>query len=340
MSDTSPVFSVVVPLYNTECYIAEALRSVEAQTFTDFEVIIVDDGSLDNGPTIARGFVERDPRFRLVTQANRGLSGARNSGIREARGKYIALLDADDVWLPEKLQLHFAHLEANERVGISYAPSVFIDDGSRRMRAMQNPRLDNISAEHIFCRNPIGNGSAPVLRRALLDELEFCIEAPEGRRSCWFDETFRQSEDIEMWTRAAVQTDWTIAGIAQPLTLYRLNSSGLSGNVEKQYDSWCRFRDKIATIAPDLVAAVGRRSEAFQLRYLARRAAIGGDGRTAMGLLAKAFYCHPIIVLRETDKTLSTMAVALLASMTPKAAFRRFARLALGLSTTAEPSTN
>jgi len=96
-----PAVSVVIPLYNKGPYIARALNSVLAQIFQDFEVIVVDDGSTDNGAEVVRGF--RDPRVRLIQQENQGVSAARNRGIEEARAELVAFLDADDEWLPEFL---------------------------------------------------------------------------------------------------------------------------------------------------------------------------------------------------------------------------------------------
>ena len=322
-----PAFTVVVPLYNAQAYIAQTLDSVLAQTFGDFEVVVVDDASTDSGPQIVAGFVARDPRVRMVTQENRGLAGARNTGIRLARGRYIALLDADDLWLPAKLALHFAHLEANPEIGLSYAPSLFIDEEGARLGIGQTPKLTDIDAEHIFCRNPVGNGSAGVLRRAALDDVMFHIEAAEGRRACWFDESFRQSEDVEMWTRLAATTDWKFAGIAEPLTLYRVNNGGLSANVDKQLATWRRFRDKLAGIAPDLVATAGRRSESYQLRYLARRAAMNGQGLLAVRLVARSLVLHPAILSEEPKRTLATAAFASLAVVAPPKLFASMKRV-------------
>jgi glycosyltransferase involved in cell wall biosynthesis len=91
-----PCVSVVIPLYQTEVYIGQALRSVPSQTFTDFEVLVIDDGSRDRGPETARS--SDDLRVKFITQENRSFAGARNSGIRHGKSEYIALLDADDVW--------------------------------------------------------------------------------------------------------------------------------------------------------------------------------------------------------------------------------------------------
>lgn len=305
-----PKVTVVVPLYNTERYIAQTLNSILSQTFSDFEVVVVDDASTDNGPEVVRVFMKNDARIRMVTQENRGLAGARNSGIRAARGQYIALLDADDLWQPEKLAQHVAHLDAAADVGVSYCPSRFIDDDGADMGFGQQPQLRDITPEHIFCRNPVGNGSAAVIRRSALDDIAFEIDAAEGRRICWFDESFRQSEDIELWSRLAALTDWRFEGISPTLTLYRVSTGGLSANVEKQFETWCRMRDKIQGLAPELVASCGRRSEAYQRRYLARRLAIGGHGRKAAKVAFGAVVRYPQLLIEEPSRTIATLGLS------------------------------
>jgi glycosyltransferase involved in cell wall biosynthesis len=106
--------SVILPVYGVEKYIAEAVRSVLAQTFSDFELLIIDDGSPDRSVEICRQFT--DSRIRIIQQQNRGLSGARNTGIRYAKGEYLAFLDGDDLWAPEKLEKQVAHLDNSPKV--------------------------------------------------------------------------------------------------------------------------------------------------------------------------------------------------------------------------------
>lgn len=330
MVEQRPVFTVVVPLYNAERYIAATLDSVLAQSFADYEVVVVNDASTDGGPAIVERYMARDARVRMVVQENRGLAGARNSGIRAARGKYIALIDADDLWLPEKLALHVRHLDASPDVGLSFAPSLFIDERGAALGLAQTPKLTGIDSEHVFCRNPVGNGSAAVLRRAALDDVAFEIDAPEGRRTCWFDESFRQSEDIELWTRLAATTRWRIEGIAPALTLYRVNDGGLSANVEKQLATWRRFRDKLQGIAPALVAAAGRRSEAYQLRYLARRAAISGQGALGLRLVLGGLASYPAMLREEPKRTVLTLGFAAAATVLPSGLFQGVKRAMFG----------
>ena len=317
-----PAVSVVIPLYQTERYIAETIRSVLAQTFKDFELIVIDDGSTDGGPALARA--SGDPRVRVVTQINRGLAGARNSGIREARAPLVAFLDADDLWAVTKLERHVAHLAANPDVGVSFSQSAFIDETGRSMGLIQMPSDRAIDAVEIFCNNPIGNGSSPVIRRAVLDAITF-IEPAHGY-TCWFDESFRQSEDVECWVRIAATTKWRFAGVAEPLTLYRIVPTSLSANVDKQLATFLRVRAKVKGYAPDLEARAGDRAEAFQYRYLARRAIRSGDASMAARMLSKALRFHPRMLMEEPMRTgMTTLATMALAVM-PRAIYRNLER--------------
>ena len=124
MSNSSPLVSVVVIFLDAKPFLAEALESVLAQTFQDFELLLVDDGSTDGSTAIARRFAERlgerGHHLEHPGHANRGMSASRNLGIRHARGRYVALLDADDVWLPHKLARQVAILEAAPDVGLVF----------------------------------------------------------------------------------------------------------------------------------------------------------------------------------------------------------------------------
>ena len=309
---TNPMISVVMPIYNVEAFVGEAVQSVLDQTFKDFELICVDDGGTDGSMDILAEFT--DPRIRIVHQSNRGLAGARNSGIAHARGEFVALLDSDDVWHCDKLMLHSIHLRANPHVGVSYAGSRLIDARGEVLSVAMQPKIGEVTARDILCRNPVGNGSAPVLRKSDLDKAAFMHPTCMGRR-CWFDEEFRQSEDIEMWTRLAVKHNVTFAGIEGLLTDYRILAGALSANVVKQYLSWTKMLRKLREYAPVFVAAHGDTARAYQLRYLARRAVQLGNAKLANDLLSKALGLAPSIALQEPRKTATTAAAILLARM-------------------------
>lgn len=309
----TPIVSIVMPVYNTAKYVEAAIDSVLAQTFDKFELLIIDDAGSDQSIDLCRAY--SDPRIRIISQANRGLAGARNTGIRNARGQFVALLDSDDLWEPQKLERHIAHLRQNPRIGISFAASTLIDDEGRFLRIVQRPKLKNISPSDVFLRNPVGNGSAPVLRRAVFDDIAFFNPAREELD--YFDESFRQSEDIECWCRMALTTDWEFEGIRGAYTRYRINEGGLSANVVKQFDTWSRVKERVTQLDPQFASKWGAYAEAFQLRYLARRCVRMGEGAMAWTLMKDAMRTCPRIMLMEPAKTLTTLAAAAIIRLLP-----------------------
>ncbi|MEM5518040.1 glycosyltransferase family 2 protein [Henriciella sp. AS95] len=303
----TPTVSVVMPVYNTADYVEAAIDSVLAQTFEDFELLVIDDDGSDESITLCRAYT--DPRVRIISQKNRGLAGARNTGIHHAEGDIIAFLDSDDLWAPEKLENHVRHLQDNPHVGVSYAASTMIDDEGRPLRIVQRPRLHGIKAHHVFLRNPIGNGSAPVIRRAVFDDIAF--RATPGDRLSYFDETFRQSEDIECWIRIALTTAWQFEGIRGAYTHYRINEGGLSANVVRQFETWDRVRNRVWSLDAEFASRWSPAAEAFQLRYLARRCIRLNDGAMALSLMKDALARSPSILWREPVKTLTTLGAAM-----------------------------
>jgi glycosyltransferase involved in cell wall biosynthesis len=325
-----PKVSVIIPVYNVETLVGETLESVLQQTYQDFEILVVNDGSTDGSLSICQGFV--DPRIRIISQQNRGLAGARNTGIRHAQGEYLAFLDSDDLWLPKKLESHVAHLDASPEVGVSFSRSRFIDEAGQDIGIYQMPKLTDITPSHLFCRNPIGNGSAVVLRRAVLEDIKFQDNLYGGVEDFYFDDSFRQSEDIECWLRIALQTTWKIEGIPDALTLYRVNMGGLSANILNQYAAWERIIAKTLTYNPDFIAQWGDKARAYQLRYLARRAARQRSPRMATQLLHRALATDWHILLEEPHRTLLTLAAAYSLWLLPKSAYQAVEAIMMGIT--------
>ena len=322
-----PTVSVIVPAYNTARFIEGAIDSVLAQSYTDFELLVVNDGSTDD--TLARCERYSDPRIGIVKQDNRGLAGARNSGIREACGEYLAFLDADDLWRNDKLERHVEHLEQRPEIGVSYCVSQFMAENGQRLSLYQSPKLDGLSAKDILCRNPVGNGSAPVIRRAVFDAIRTIDDRYGSPEPLFFDPDFRQSEDIECWVRIAATTDWQFAGLPEALTLYRLNAGGLSASVDRQFASWEAFIAKATVYAPDLVQRYGALARAYQYRYLARRAVWSGEPDTALQLLRKAWASDWRMAIHEPLRTAATCTAIALLHVLPRRVYRSLERLAL-----------
>lgn len=313
--------SVVIPVYNVERYIQQALDSVLAQTYQNIEIIVVDDQSPDNSIAIIKEHYN-DPRMRIISQQNRGLAGARNTGIRNANGRYVAFLDSDDFWQANKLERHLEAMQSNTNVGVSFCSSLFVNEQSQSLGRLQAPKKKrHYQAKDIFCRNPIGNGSVPVIRKGILEQISF--EANNKTENGipytqYFDENLSQSEDVDCWTRIAIQTGTDFHYIDQPLTSYRLNNSGLSANVDKQFETWLQLLNKLEGYAPSFAKKYGPVAKAFQYRYLARRSVFQGQANNAIKFMWLAFKTKPLALFQEFKRTVETTAASLVLACLPQ----------------------
>lgn len=194
------MISVIIPLYNKKDSIATALDSVLAQSYQDFEVVVVDDGSADEGATVVEGYT--DPRIRLIRQPNAGVSAARNRGIDEARGEFVAFLDADDEWMPEFLEEIVALQREFPDCRAQATTYVQCQNGNKENIVLNKlPFLGERGVltnyfEVASCSHPPVWTSAVCIERALLMEIG-CF--PLGIKS---------GEDLLTWARIAVRTQW------------------------------------------------------------------------------------------------------------------------------------
>lgn len=301
--------SVIIPVYNVEEYIADTVRSVLEQTYSNFEVLIVDDGSPDRSVEICEAKFD-DPRIRIIRQKNRGLAGARNTGIRHANGEYLAFLDSDDLWHPEKLAKHIDHLNHSPQVGVSFCPSALMDEEGQLLGKYLMPQLTDIDIPCLLRGSPMGNGSTPVIRREVFAEIRFSENRYGTVENFYFDESFRQSEDIECWLRIAILTDWKFEGIPEPLTLYRVNTGGLSANFIKQLESKEKVLEKTRAYAPEAIAPWENMARAYELRYLARSAVRVKNGSMAVDLMNRSLLTYWQILFEEPRRSILTLMAA------------------------------
>jgi glycosyltransferase involved in cell wall biosynthesis len=184
-----PKVSVIIPAYNYARFLPGAIQSVLDQTFRDFELIVVDDGSTDDTADVVSPYARRHGVI-YIRQENRGLSAARNTGIRHAGGELVAFLDPDDLWLPEKLQRQVALMDANADVGLSYCMVDFIDGEGQRLPELSWPHPEGATYKDLLYLNWVtGSGSSVMVRRSVFDGAGL------------FDESLRGLEDMDMWLR-------------------------------------------------------------------------------------------------------------------------------------------
>ncbi len=223
---STPRVSVVMPAYRCAATIGESIRSVQAQTFSDWELLIVDDGNRDDTPAVIDGFAKADPRIRVLRLSeNRGVANARNVGVRAAATEWIAFLDSDDLWLPEKLARQLA-LAKETGSPLLYTGAACID-----ARSEKTGRVFKAPASATYRSQLYGNDivcSTVLLRRDLL------LRHPMERSDL--------HEDYLCWL-AALEEGFTAYGIPEPLTLYRLSAESKSGNkLRSAVMAWRTYR--------------------------------------------------------------------------------------------------
>jgi glycosyltransferase involved in cell wall biosynthesis len=270
-----PAVSVIMPAYNVESYIADAIESVLAQTFTDYELVIVNDGSTDGTLRIAELYRNAFPdRVVLVSQENRGLAAARNTALAAARGDVLALLDSDDAWWPTFLQGQMDILNAR--------PEIAVVTGNAVTRGGPN---DGQPARPVPDSRP-----APGLMEILGDETAVFIMSV-FRRSVvdsigGFDEQFRTSEDYDFWIRAAL-AGFRFVRNSTPLGFYRRHAGSLSANESRMVGSILRVYRKTLESCPERSVARAvveqqiARFEREHLKAQAREALGRGDAALA-----------------------------------------------------------
>ena len=209
-----PMITVVLPSYNSMRYIAETMETVLNQTYQDFEVLVVNDGSTDGTPNWVDQLSQREPKVRMVSQANQGLAGARCTGVINARGKYIAFIDDDDLWEPTKLEKQVNSLESNPQAGLCYTWTALADSNGKATGRVIASNAEGNVWQQMTEMNIVCCGSTPMIRRSCFDEVGL------------FDHQISPSDDWDMWWRIAAKYEFTV--IKEPLIRYRQHPNNSS----------------------------------------------------------------------------------------------------------------
>ena len=307
----TPTFSVIIPAYNAEATLAATVESVLNQSDPDFEVVIVDDGSTDGTLCAMLDAGCRDMRVRVVSQPNAGVSATRNYGASLARGKFLAFLDADDQWKPNKLETHRRLHESDKSAQASFAKVVFCADKPGSMpsgRSFSEVSLASQLGAH--CINDV------VVENPVCTTSNFVISRSAFLKSGGFDETLRYAEDQELLARL-VNQGVIIRGIDRILVKYRMSEDGLSSNFEAMLDGWRRFSSAWLS-GEDLAHA-----EAQYFRYLARRALrTGASTRSVRSYVRRGIAAHRASFMSARSRSILTICGAYGGGMIP-ASMRR-----------------
>ena len=246
---TPPAVSVIMPVWNRERFVADAIQSILAQTYADFELIVVDDGSTDGTRSVVASF--EDPRLRCLPGEHRGISAAMNAGLAAAKGRFIARLDSDDWWFPDMLATQVTVLEGRPEVGLVYARGECTDSDWKPLSMTWGYPL----------RYPDETFRSMVYNDSTCNITVVC------RRACFervgtYDESLQTSEDLDMWLRVARYFEFAFTD--RVLARIRLHGGSITGEISAERDEQMERRGLVFTklfaslgLPPEIVAMKG-----------------------------------------------------------------------------------
>lgn len=292
--NSRPLVSIITAVYNGEKYLEETLLSIFAQTYQNYELIIIDDGSPSREcQKICQKYAGR---LKYFFQENKGLSGARNRGLKEAKGEYIAFVDQDDLWLPKKLEKQVEHFERLREdgipVGLVYTPLIEIDETSREISRSSYGASGNLFAELIYTNN-IGTPSSVMTRRDIIEQCGV------------FDENIVSYSDWELFIRIAHR--YEIHCLNQYLTRYRIAQGSLSENLELMDNDVTAITNKVLATYPEYFSRhhIGRKAYLDPIRretatiwkYMAyRKLFLYGDGVAFRNHIRRGWQRSPSVI--------------------------------------------
>ena len=281
------MITVVVPTYNRAHYLKEAIDSVLKQTYRDIEIIVVDDESRDNTPQVVAGY--KEPKIRYLFQKNKERGAARNNGIRNARGEYIAFLDSDDVWLPDHLASCLQAMRENQEAGLSFSGSYLMGEDGRILSRLHGARSDGWVLKRLVCDYSSGgcNASSCLIRKTVFDKAGYFNE----------EKALSGSEDWEMWARIAAYTRFISTNACTVKIRFHpqrssLNVDSMAASMTKSLDILYRDQDIYPRIKPFQKRAYSSLYVVIATNYYST-----GEMRAARGYLGRAAVAYPLCVI-------------------------------------------
>ena len=264
--------SVVIPVFNGEQTIRETIESVLEQTFSDFELIIINDGSQDTTLDIIQDF--KDPRLKVFSYQNSGLAASRNRGIAIATGEYVSFIDADDLWTPDKLKAQHQALQEDPSAAVAYSWTNCINERSQFLRRGYYLSFSGDVYRYLLLTNFLENGSNPLIRHQALKTVG------------GFDESLKSSEDWEMYLRLAAR--YPFVAISSPQVLYRVSVNSMSTHTPRMEAETIKVIDRVFNQAPESLQSLKRYSLSNLYKILIYKA-LEGSPEKSKSLLAMRY---------------------------------------------------
>jgi len=298
-------FQIIMPAFNAETTIAKAIMSIQKQTRSDWELIVVDDGSTDRTASIVSALGEQDCRIQLLKTPNGGPSMARNIGLEAIYAPYIAFLDADDQWHKDKLWDHAFKFDLDPTLDIAYAKIQFFGDQETHGNTISQVHQGDVSLEQALALNPSCTMSNLVVRRSAIEK--FGVFAPE----------LQFAEDQE-WIARAISQGARMAAIDKVLVYYRTSDGGLSSDLDAMKNGWRQLIHKIEAQNGKINERTLRRAEATYDRYLTRRSLrLGKPAATTLSHLINGLKASVPGFFQDLPRALLTISAAILSACLP-----------------------
>jgi glycosyltransferase involved in cell wall biosynthesis len=302
---TPDLVSVVTPAYNAAGTIDETLQSVRAQTYTNLEILVIDDGSTDETVTIVERHAVEDRRVRLIRQENGGVARARNRGIAEAKGGFIAPLDSDDLWRPEKIELQMqAMAKGGAKVGLVYTWFALVDDKSVVYEAHNRPTEEGDVLRAMYRANLVGNGSSPLMRKE-------AVLMAGGYDPGLRDAKAQGCEDLLLYATIAETHEFAL--VRDFLTGYRQSPDNMSGDAHQMVRSWEMVRERLEKRHPEFAAELDT-AECSLLFWLYARSLEARRFKRARSVVGQMLRSHPRMAAKVVSTTLAETMLWILGS--------------------------
>ncbi|MDH3193967.1 MAG: glycosyltransferase family 2 protein [Acidimicrobiia bacterium] len=284
-----PLVSVIIPAFNAERFVEESVRSVLEQTHRNIEILVVDDGSTDGTASILRKLEAEDTRLRVIHQSNQGVASARNRGVEEAQGLFVAPLDADDVWARRKLELQVKALLEDSGAGLAYCWTQRIDERGFVIYKDTIRCKDEGDVLHSLVRtNIVGHASGPLMRTEVV-------------RACGaYDVSLRERsaqgcEDLKLYLSIARRHPFVL--VPQYLVGYRRTRESMSANIDQMLRSHHLVMQELREVEPGIPEAHFRRSSSQISSWLLSRCRFSRDLKTGVKLFRNILLLDPAFIV-------------------------------------------